>query len=180
MAENLAYLPIVYPGEQGSSNLPFYYVFDYFGSDVIEAKVTQNYQNYGVLYNWIASQSACPEGWHLPSDDDYDELGLFLGGAAIAGGKMKSTLTVPDPHPRWESPNTGATNQSGFNALPGGYRHILFDFRNLGNRAVFRTSSLSSWAGSFNASNLNYDSSNLSISDPGNDPDGYSIRCIKD
>ncbi len=180
MAENLAYLPLVYPGEQGSSNLPFYYVYDYFGVNVVEAKAIVNYQNYGVLYNWTASLSACPEGWHLPNDDDYLEFASFLGGSSAAGGKMKSTRTAPEAHPRWESPNTGATNESGFNALPCGYRHILFDFGDLGNVAIFRTSSIIIWASSGSTSQLEYDNGNLFVSYPGNDPDGYSIRCIMD
>ena len=78
---------------------------------------------YGALYNWSAVNSAkglCPAGWHVPSDAEWTILTTYLGGANIAGGKMKETSTL-----LWESPNTGATNKSGFTALPGGYQNII-------------------------------------------------------
>jgi uncharacterized protein (TIGR02145 family) len=82
---------------------------------------------YGKLYNWYAvtdSRGLCPEGWRVPSDDDWATLESYLGGSGVAGGKMKSTRTEPDQHPRWASPNTAATNESGFSALPGGLRGL--------------------------------------------------------
>ena len=81
--------------------------------------------HYGALYNWYAvndPRGICPTGWSVPSDDDWQELADYLGGSNVAGGKLKSTRTEPDPHPRWFSPNTGATNETGFSALPGGSR----------------------------------------------------------
>lgn len=81
-------------------------------------------ETYGRLYTWDAamkyttieaSQGACPDGWHVPTDDEWTTLGNFLGGNAVAGGKMKSTGTD-----LWQAPNTGATNESGFTALPAG------------------------------------------------------------
>lgn len=72
---------------------------------------------YGKLYNWfmVNSDSLCPSGWHVPSLSDWEELNQFLGGDGVAGGKLKSTTG-------WLTPNTGATNESGFTALPGGSR----------------------------------------------------------
>ncbi len=132
MAENLAYLPQVSPSSQGNNTDPYYYVYGYQGSNVAEARATDNYQNYGVLYNWTSAQNACPEGWHLPTDAEWTILYDYLGGtSSYAGGKMKSTRTVPDPHPRWEFPNTGATNSCGFSGLPGGFRYGV-DFGDLG------------------------------------------------
>ena len=84
---------------------------------------------YGRLYTWEAATSACPDGWHLPSDDEWTTLIDFLGGEDVAGGKMKETGTT-----HWNSPNTGATNSSGFTALPGGYRNTNGGFSSKGGR----------------------------------------------
>lgn len=74
---------------------------------------------YGALYNWYAAAATnlCPVGWHVPSNEEWTALTDFLGGSNIAGGKLKETGTV-----NWKSPNTGATNETGFRALPGGFR----------------------------------------------------------
>jgi len=74
---------------------------------------------YGKLYNWYTTQgdTLCPIGWHVPSDTEWTVLTEYLGGENIAGGKMKSIGTT-----YWNSPNTGATNESGFSAFPGGFR----------------------------------------------------------
>ena len=117
MKQNLAYLPSVNPPSGGSQTLPYYYVYGYSGTGVSEARATANYQTYGVLYNWTASLTACPQGWHLPSDSEWDVLVNYLGGDNVAGGKMKEAGTA-----HWNSPNTGATNESGFTGLPGGFR----------------------------------------------------------
>jgi hypothetical protein len=80
MAENLAWLPAVSPFFYGSQTSDYYYVYDYLGASVTEAKSTSNFQKYGVIYNWTAAmngaagsilnpsevQGACPSGWHLP------------------------------------------------------------------------------------------------------------------
>ena len=79
MVENLAWLPSVSPGSNGSETDPFYYVYDYEGTSVIAAKATDNYKNYGVLYNWEAAKTACPPGWRLPSDEDWKALERFWG-----------------------------------------------------------------------------------------------------
>ncbi len=122
MRENLAWLPEVHSGMTGSDSKPHYYVYDYLGDDVEEAKATENYKNYGVLYNWHAAQDACPPGWRLPKYADWQELAGYLGGGSVAGGKLKSTRTHPDSHPKWLSPNKDATNESGFTSVPGGQR----------------------------------------------------------
>ncbi len=73
---------------------------------------------YGALYNWHALKSAnlCPDGWHVPNYDDWVEVIDYLGGDSIAGGKMK---TMGNDH--WHT-NVGASNESGFSGLPGGWR----------------------------------------------------------
>ncbi|MFC0773765.1 fibrobacter succinogenes major paralogous domain-containing protein [Terrimonas alba] len=73
---------------------------------------------YGKLYNWYAvndPRGLAPEGWHVPSREEWLILAGCLGGINVAGGEMKETGTV-----HWLAPNTGATNSSGFTALPGG------------------------------------------------------------
>ncbi|MDD4033352.1 MAG: FISUMP domain-containing protein [Candidatus Paceibacterota bacterium] len=122
MVENLAYLPSVVGPTTGSEDSsheadPYYYVYGYNGTSVAEAKSTQNYKTYGVLYNWNAAKTGCPDGWHLPSNADLTILTNFLGGASVADGKLKESVTS-----HWYSPNTGATNSGGFSALPGGGR----------------------------------------------------------
>lgn len=141
MAENLAYLPRVNRVADGSEDAAgsYYYVYGYDGTNVTDAKATDNYTTYGVLYNWTAAmdgeassttnpsgiQGVCPAGWHLPSDAEWTELTDYLGGEEFAGGKLKETGTT-----HWASPNAGATNETGFTALPGGYRDVngAFDF----------------------------------------------------
>jgi uncharacterized protein (TIGR02145 family) len=89
-----------------------------------------NSNSYGKLYNWyvgdnnattkLASnggKNVCPTGWHVPSDRDWTILTSYLGGESLAGGKLKGPYTN-----FWSFPNTDATNESWFNALPGGYR----------------------------------------------------------
>lgn len=72
---------------------------------------------YGKLYNWYAVETGklCPEGWQVPSNDDWYELNSWLGGAAYSGGELKEQDTLT-----WAPPNTAATNSTGFNARPGG------------------------------------------------------------
>jgi len=76
-------------------------------------KNPENCSTYGRLYSWEIAKTACPSGWHLPSYDDWGILSKYLGGYTIAGGKLKSKIG-------WISPNTDATNESGFSGLPGG------------------------------------------------------------
>jgi uncharacterized protein (TIGR02145 family) len=116
-AENCKYLPSVSPPNEGSNTEPYYYVFGFEGSNVTAAQYTENYEIYGVLYNWpaVMTEGICPNGWHIPSDDEFTELTDFLGGESVAGGEMKEV-----GYDHWAQPNTGATNSSGWSALPGG------------------------------------------------------------
>jgi len=86
-----------------------------------------NCDEYGGLYQldeamqYVTTQGAqgiCPDGWHIPTDGEWDEQVDYLGGSGVAGGKMKET-----GYEHWNSHNTGATNSSGFTGLPGGNRH---------------------------------------------------------
>ncbi len=124
-------------------------------------------------------QGVCPAGWHLPGQAEWEQLIDYLGGDSIAGGKLKETGTT-----HWESPNTGATNESGFTALPGGefsnygvsefmfegHDGLWWSAARIANRPVvkairFSTNKFdSSWTGYI----------------PGDYGYGYSVRCVKD
>ena len=142
MAENLKYLPSVVGPGTGSNSEAYCYVYGYDGTSISAAKATENYATYGVLYNWTAAmngaessdanpsgvQGICPDGWHLPSDAEWKQLEMYLGMSetdvnstgwrgTVEGGKLKEAGTT-----HWADPNAGANNESGFTALPGGYR----------------------------------------------------------
>lgn len=130
MAENLKYLPEAPSPYYISYSSPMYYVYDYDGESISESMQTENYQQYGVLYNWYAAmngvdpedtynypyQGICPEGWHIPSNSEFMTLRDYLGGYFEAGGQLKEQSTE-----HWTCPNVGGTNESLFTALPAGY-----------------------------------------------------------
>jgi uncharacterized protein (TIGR02145 family) len=93
---------------------------------------------YGAMYNWHAvnTGSLCPDGWHVPTDAEWTILTDYLGGLAISGGPLKEAGTE-----HWYSPNTDATNASGFTALPGGYRSNGGQYYSIGVRGSWYTSS---------------------------------------
>ncbi|HOD89133.1 MAG TPA: FISUMP domain-containing protein [Bacteroidales bacterium] len=185
MAENLKYLPSVVGPGTGSNTEAYYYVYDYDGTNVDAAKATENYATYGVLYNWTAAmagavssdanpsgvQGICPDGWHLPSDAEWTQLKDYLG--ENAGGKLKEVGTT-----HWADPNTGATNESGFTALPGGGRSHEGNFYDVGNLGVwwFSTEYESDKAWGWYLGNSN---SGI-FSGYGYRNEDYSIRCVRD
>jgi len=174
MKENLAYLPSVSPSSNGSETSPHYYVYDYQGTNVSQAKATSNYLTYGVLYNWPASLTACPQGWSLPTDDEWTILTSYLGGDGVAGGKMKEAGTA-----HWNSPNTGATNSSGFSGFPGGGRGNSSDsFFSLGSFGHW-WSSLENWSTSAWMCGLSLNSESVTRITV-NKEYGFSARCLRD
>ena len=131
---------------------------------------------YGKLYNWYAvndPRGLAPEGWHIPSDQDWTALTDYLGGNDAAGGKMKSTGTQ-----YWESPNTCATNESEFSGLPGGFRYGNGVFNYVGINGFWWSSTehltYNAWARS-----LLYEGGNVgrSLNYEGS---GFSVRCLRD
>jgi len=131
---------------------------------------------YGALYNWnvVNTGKLCPTGWHIPSKNEWLILQNFLGGDIIAGGKMKSTGTE-----YWYSPNTGATNESGFNGLPGGYRYKDGLSGSIKIMGVWWTSTPPNSGFTDHAFfKLEYDSNRLMYTyiSP---PTGASVRCLK-
>lgn len=185
MAENLRYLPGIVGPETVSATTPYYYVYDYSGTDVGAAKATTNYKTYGVIYNWTAAmagvasstknpsgvQGICPKGWHLPSDAEWMQLVDYLGGIGLAGIKIQETGTT-----HWMSPNNKATNESGFTALPGGYCDGTFHVVGLGTYwwSATEYDATDAWSLS-----LDYYTSNVSkiylykVL-------GFSVRCVMD
>jgi len=135
-----------------------------------------NKVTYGALYNWYAvndSRNIAPAGWHIPSEAEWATLTTFLKGRSLAGGELKETLTS-----HWSSPNSGATNSSGFTALPGGYRKKDGAFSNVNVMGGW-------WASTEYSKSVawyryvDYSSSNIySCSTYKNS--GFSVRCIKD
>ena len=132
---------------------------------------------YGNLYNWYAaddSRGLCMEGWHVPSDDEYTVLTDYLGGTSVAGGKMKEA-----GYEHWNSPNTGATNESGFTGLPAGFRNGSNGTYNyMGNDGYFWSLSEASGSGAW-IRLLSHNSSTVYRSQ-GPKLNGYSIRCLGD
>lgn len=130
---------------------------------------------YGRMYNWYAvvdSRNICPTGWHVPSDDEWVVLESYLGGENVAGGKMKLNDTTI-----WRSPNLGATNESGFSAVPGGrqYHSAFFFLHEYGMYwAVTSENEEYSWS-----RYLTYSSEKLSRFHY-KKYYGLSVRCMKD
>ena len=136
-----------------------------------------NGTTFGKLYNWHAvndPRGLAPDGYHIPSNTEWNTLYNYLGGASIAGGKMKSTGTS-----LWTAPNTGATNESGFTGLPGGFlQGFNGAFNNLGI-AGYWWSSLNNGANNAYFAYVFNNSDDASIGDY-TKVSGFSVRLIKD
>lgn len=134
---------------------------------------------YGKLYNWFAvndPRQLCPTDWHVPTMIEWTELTTNLGGEEWAGGKMKITGTLEAGTGLWLSPNTGATNESGFSGLPGGIRYNAGTFNGLGGVGQW----WSSTDVGFQARNLRLDYSNDNV-ELGTYPKtgGFYVRCMR-
>ncbi len=130
---------------------------------------------YGALYNWYAVNTGklCPTGWHVPADAEWTTLTDYLGGASVAGGKLKEADTA-----HWRSPNTGATNSSGFTALPGGYRVSNGSFLNIGDCGYWWGSTENGTDGAWGRG-MYYSDGDV-FRGSSNKYFGFSVRCIKD
>ncbi len=153
----------------------------------ITAEVSPKYQwayegnnslvpEYGRLYTWFAvtdSRNVCPVGYHVPEDAELEALKTFLGGETVAGGKLKETGTT-----HWLTPNTGATNETGFTAVPAGYRYFTGASSGLEeSNYILSTTPFDanlSWG-----QNLTYNSSSL-VRTPVTKKNGLTVRCLKD
>jgi uncharacterized protein (TIGR02145 family) len=136
---------------------------------------------FGKLYNWYACVDArelCPSGWHVPTDADWTVLSDYLGGEAIAGGKMKTLGMSDSATGLWSAPNSGATNSSGFSGIPGGYRMLQGPYSNLEFIGYYWSSSdfvtLSTYY-----RYIIYDDVDLTRV-TGAKGNGFSVRCLRD
>jgi uncharacterized protein (TIGR02145 family) len=130
---------------------------------------------YGRFYTWYAvtdSRNVCPTGWHIPTDEEWNTLTTFLGGEEVAGGKLKEIGTS-----HWTTPNTGASDETSFTALPTGFRDVSRTFDNFGTFGGWwsATESTSTFAYSryvsYNSAKIFWE--NISKLD------GVGVRCLK-
>lgn len=131
---------------------------------------------YGKLYNWYAvadSRGLCPTGWHVPTDAEWTLLETTLGGNA--GGKLKAAGTS-----LWTTPNTGATNSSGFAGLPGSFRSYMGTFNNLGNMGFWWSATeVANYPSDAYYRYLGNNTGTLIRNNYGKSY-GFAVRCIKD
>jgi uncharacterized protein (TIGR02145 family) len=136
----------------------------------------------GKLYNWYAvadPRNVCPTGWHVPTNAEWTVLTDYLGGEAVAGGKMKSVGTIEAGTGLWREPNQDATNESGFSGLPGGIRFLIYGyFMDFGNYGLW-------WSSTEQESTLAWyrylDYSSGYVNGSGyNKHEGFSVRCLRD
>jgi uncharacterized protein (TIGR02145 family) len=137
---------------------------------------------YGALYNWYSidaetnrHKNICPAGWHVPTDTEWTTLTDHLGGYSIAGGALKETGKL-----HWRTPNYGATNESGFTALPGGGRDYngKFNSYGIGLSGYWWSSPDNNNSGAWFRHMFHYYSSVHRLA--GDNNDGFSVRCIMD
>lgn len=149
MAENLAYKP---------NDIDF--------ASIIES-VPSHWADWGYLYNWQTAKNICPAGWHLPSITEWKTLTDYLGGVKVAGAKMKSK--------GWWAFKKG-TNESGFNAAPGGWRHYDGDVK-------YANFSGNWWCYPLDNKNYHFlvlDKEGVHLRYISRENYGFSVRCIKD
>ena len=142
----------------------------YYNNDVANGAI------YGKLYNWYAvndPRGLAPTGWHVPTDDEWTTLSTTLGGDAVAGGKMKVAGTT-----RWTTPNTGATNESGFAGLPGGSRNGDGTFNGVGGSGYWWSSTEASTTYAWGRF-LSCGSGSIYRGN-GDKKGGFSVRCLRD
>ena len=128
---------------------------------------------YGRLYDWKTAMAACPKGWHLPAKEEWLALINYLGGESFAGSKLKES-----GYEHWDNPNIGATNTTGFTALPGGYREADGTYNEIGNICHF-------WSSTENGNSFAwFTSMGANFSQiyfyNGLKAEGRSVRCVKD
>ena len=181
MAENLAYLPEVHPLFTAKG----FYVYDYYGYNVDSAKASEEYIKYGCLYSWENAMKACPQGWHLSNDLEWQDMERHLGMADFeldslnwrkSGGVDKKLMSTDG----WGDNN--GNNQSGFSALPGGLSFSKPNLKDtifglIGESANFWTSTKEKDSSAF-ARGFYVKSSGVGRG-PMDTYNGFSVRCIK-
>ncbi len=131
---------------------------------------------FGKLYNWYAlndPRGLSPQGWHVPSDEEWEVMIDMLGGEADAGGRLKARDDL------WQVPNAGAGNESRLSVLPGGYRGYRGGFHALGFMACFWSASEVSARYAWSRYVYSHNTV-VRRSRSGHKGEGLSIRCIRD
>ncbi|MEZ5070000.1 MAG: FISUMP domain-containing protein [Bacteroidales bacterium] len=186
MAENLAYLPSVSLQDAGSEDVihegeAMHYVYGFEGVDVSTAKAHENYEKYGVLYNWTAAMEAAPEGWHLPTALEYDLLETYIVAEHnledYMGGYPEVALHLSPSN--W---NTNAYDTYGFTALAGGYRTAEDGFLQEGSYGTWWSASEEFPQALYRGINKGYPPTLLSFfgAGPSSKHNGRSVRCVMD
>ena len=200
LVENMRYLPSVNRVYEYSGGEAMYYVYDYNGNNVEEARNNPNYSEYGVLYNWKAALTACPAGWHLPSDAEWSQLEVYLQNNGynfdgyidndndrethnVIAKSIAATSGWVDCHdentPGWLQPKN---NESSFNGKPGGYRYYTNNFERKNERTLWWTSTSEFGSSSDSRAwdrKLGYELDDL-WKTPNNKSVGFSVRCVRD
>lgn len=189
MAENLAYLPEVHGPLDSSITDPRYYVYGFEGSGVEEATSTMNYYTYGVLYNWSAAIEAVPEGWHLPSDEEWKQLELYIGmdpehvdSGSDARERGPGLCNKLKAKTGWAEIYERAVNGSddyGFKGLPAGFIDSYNGYTRLGQYTYFWTSSIGEETKHYWTRRLSYWDASI-YREWRSSEFGYSVRCVKD
>jgi uncharacterized protein (TIGR02145 family) len=202
MTENLAYLPMVHNNSDyaasSTAGLPGYGIYGYDGDNVATAKGFEYeefnmYETFGVLYNWytVDEGNLCPEGWHVPSDNDFTNLERLVC-TILENEGCEETFSY-EGDPGWRGDNEGdalksrhthtwcneedGCEESNFNALPAGGRYSAGNFDDFGSAAVFWSSSEggsdNAWDRGlyFGISSVARDSFDQSF--------GFSVRCLR-
>jgi uncharacterized protein (TIGR02145 family) len=134
----------------------------------------KNGEKYGRLYNWYAltdPRGLAPEGWHVPSAEEWKKLSSFLGGIAAAGTKMKSKSG-------WNE-NGNGTNESGFSGLPGSLRYETGQFNDIGRMGYWWSTTPNEMRTLTYSLNLSNSYMGWGLGQP-NDTYGFAVRCVKD
>jgi len=149
----------------------------WYNNDAVTYKAT-----YGALYNWSVvdaesngGKNVCPAGWHVPTASEWGALISYSGGVARAGGKLKETGTT-----HWLTPNTGATNETGFTALPGGARYGGVSSSDVGIYGCWLSSTEGPTTELASGQFMNYSMAFVGFSNYNKNAVGISIRCVKD
>lgn len=184
LGENLAWLPQVNPNGVNSLTDPLYYVYGYSGNDVSVAKSNPNYTSFGVLYNWPAAMTAAPEGWHLPSDNEWKQLEMALGMSEADANALTNRGTNEATQLKatysWVGSGNG-TNSSGFTALAGGiYNSLTGNFFGNGTFANWWTSTQDISPNNAWTRRMTDVSSQVGRSAIPVKSFGFTVRCVRD
>lgn len=177
--------------EWSGTNSGAYAIYPHYNVDGINSDM-EMLMTYGALYNWMAAtdpKGLCPAGWRLPTDEEWKETEKAMGMSEYEldvhgwrgtdqGGQLKSTLTEPDAHPRWNQPNSLALDLFGFSSVPAGFREYYGAYNDLGTGAAWWTSTTNADVSAWYRSNL-WDRGRMGRFFGWNHY-GFSVRCIQE